>query len=383
MEYSKLWQYENVVKQSALSYSGNLAVKLNDGTQYDVSSPINTTNNAEINTDESIIANTLDSQYGDNMKFRITFKLHSDAISLGTKNILTMPGLASFITERNTIAIKLLWTNGGYQYVPSTSIINGWNEISLYGDNVYIKLIVNNHVFILLDSTKYIDVFDYYVNGSVSIPEPYIITGFSLYNYIYAKEWPNIHNANNWRIGIRTDFGDPPEEGYYDPLCGGSGPYDQRFIYPYIGVQGTGYEVYCQISYTGDAWGVPGGYYPGITFTKGTWTDIVFEYDNGYYKVGKKSPQDTEYTYGSNIVQGSPAYQATTGNFQIGSAWGDRTSGNTKYDMRGCFIEADGVRYSNKRVYDTPYPELKLGHLTLYSNSWLVLKDVEALKLED
>lgn len=319
------------------------------------------------------------------MKFFVSFKLHSDEFNTGYRYLLSLPGLVRFSAVKSMLKCTPLYQGAGKPlYVSSDYLVNdGWNVISLEGDGVYIKLKVNGYTFTLHDSTEYVNVFDSYVSGTVTITDRFIVSGFSNSDFIYAKEWPNIHNARHWSIGVRTDFGQPPDEGYYGPLCGGSAPFEQRFYYPFIGTKGTGTELYCHLSYTGSAWGISGGLYPGLTYTRGTWTDVIFEYDEGIYKVGKKSPTDSSYTYGSTTVAGSAAYYATTGKYQIGSTWGDRNAGTTKFDMRGCFIEADGILYSNKKEYTNPYPTLYVGNLKLYGNSWLVLKDIEALKLED
>lgn len=319
------------------------------------------------------------------MKFFISFKLHSSEFNTGYRYILSFPGLVRFSAVHSMLKCTPLYTGAGNPvYISSDYLVsNGWNSIELEGDGVYIKLRVNGNVFTVLDSTVYREVFDYYVSGTVSITNRYIVSNFSTSNFIYAKEWPNIHNARHWSIGVRTDFGNPPDEGYYGPLCGSSAPFDQRFRYPFIGTQGAGSNLYAHISFDGSNWGIAGGFYPGLSYTRGQWTDVIFEYDDGYYKVGKKLPEETNYTYGSNVVYGSAAYQATSGNYQIGSTWGDRSAGATKFDIRGCFIEADGVKYSSKKEYINPYPTLYVGNLKLYGNSWLVLKDIEALKLED
>lgn len=317
------------------------------------------------------------------MKFKLSFKVHSDLFTSGFRYILELPGLARFSAVNSMLKCESLYSNSSNPvYISSDYLVNsGWNEISIYGDNVYIKLIVNNHTFTLWDSSSYIDVFDYYVQGTVTITDEYIISGFNQVstNFIYAKEWPNINTANKWRIGIRTDFAGAPASGNYGPLCGGN----SRYIFPAIGMQGSGNTLYAQISYDGSSWEVSGGFYPGLNYNIGTYSDVVLEYDNGIYKMGIKSPSSSSYTYGSNTVSGSPSYYSTSGKFQYGAMWGDRAAGNTHIDVRGCFIEADGIKYSNKKVYVNPYPILNIGNLNLYGNSWTVLKDIEALKLED
>ena len=74
MEYSKLYQYKDVTKVSSFDYSGNLAIKTKEDSQYDVSSPVNTAENYSINEDVIVINNTLNNE--ESMKFNFNFKVN-------------------------------------------------------------------------------------------------------------------------------------------------------------------------------------------------------------------------------------------------------------------------------------------------------------------
>lgn len=373
MEYSKLWQYENVVKQSALSYSGNLAVKLNDGTQYNVSSPVNTINNAEINTDELIIDDTLDSQYGDNMKFSITFKLHSDAISLGTKNILTMPGLASFITEHNTIAIKLLWTNSVYQYVPATSIINGWNDVSLVGDGQLITLTVNEHVYVV--AGRIYDIIYSGFSGSNYLSIPNIFTSnmssFKLSTMINLISSTGISNAgiidtiNNTSIRLTITT-----EGYLHLRVSTAGGQSYEIDITGSNVLPNNKNIIVEVLYNSSTGYVLQHTIDGNTTVDGTSSVTTAPYSNGSdYYIGINSALTYDYK-----LQGSLSlYNTIFERNGIVVFNGSTAVKGTGYTVIGSPTETiDGV----------VYPYLKLGKLTTYQ-SWMLLKDIEALKLED
>lgn len=62
MLYNKLYQYKGVTKQSAFVYTGTLGVRLNDDTQYDVLTPVNTTANRSLNEDVVVVQDTLSNQ---------------------------------------------------------------------------------------------------------------------------------------------------------------------------------------------------------------------------------------------------------------------------------------------------------------------------------
>ena len=62
MNNLKRYQYANVSKQSAMSYSGKLAVVLTDDSAYDVLTPVNTTDNSSQAEDTLILVDTLSNQ---------------------------------------------------------------------------------------------------------------------------------------------------------------------------------------------------------------------------------------------------------------------------------------------------------------------------------
>lgn len=318
------------------------------------------------------------------MKFRLSFSVHSDLFTTGSRKILTLPGLVEFGVYNSMLYVSMLYEYPiRTMYIAETHIVHGFNKIILDGNGVVIYLNVNGTIFKLLDTTDTMDVLDYNINGTITIVDEYLISNFNSHttNYIYAKEFPNIQTATKWRIGARLDF-----KGYgtgYYPIFGSSAPFEQRYRYPNLLVDGSSDSIYALISSDGTSLGdFYGGHYPGLQYVKGVMTDVVLEYDNGTYRFGMKSPKENTYTYGTDVVS-SPAYYTTDGQFQFGCVWGDRYAGNTTFDVRGCFIEADGVKYSNIKIPYKQYPKLDIGQLNIYANSWTVLKDIEALKLEN
>lgn len=62
MQYNKLYQYKDINKESAVVYSGTLALVLLDDSMYNVNTPVNKTTNAEINETKIIEEDTLSNQ---------------------------------------------------------------------------------------------------------------------------------------------------------------------------------------------------------------------------------------------------------------------------------------------------------------------------------
>jgi len=150
MEKSKLYQYKDISKSSAMSYKGTLALKLTDDFQYNVSTPVNTINNYQINTDAIVVSNTLDNS--SNMKFNLSFKINKDIVGIGTKNILDFPGLLSVKSESNTLWFKFYYEDApAWKYINASELIDGWNNVALVGDGVKVTLTVNSAVHTLLD----------------------------------------------------------------------------------------------------------------------------------------------------------------------------------------------------------------------------------------
>ena len=145
MENYKLYQYEDVAKVSALDYSGKLAVKTTGDNQYDVSSPINTAENYSVNQDVIVLSNTLNNE--ESMKFSFSFKVNKSAIGTGTNLLLDMPGLFSVKSENNTLWFKFYYENAPvWKYINASELVDGWNNVALVGDGVKVTLTVNSTV---------------------------------------------------------------------------------------------------------------------------------------------------------------------------------------------------------------------------------------------
>jgi hypothetical protein len=371
MEYSKLYQYKDVTKVSSFNYSGNLAIKTKEDNQYDVSSPVNTAENYSINEDVIVINNTLNNE--ESMKFNFNFKVNKSAINIGTRNILDFPGLLSVKSENNTLWFKFYYEDAPtWKYVSASELIDGWNNVALVGDGVKVKLTVNSTVHTVLDSslTKTITVY----------------SGFSSSNSIVlAQGFPQVNSCD---IIVRATSNDVSSTGvllakyqsseqyfsvrgatqkpafYTGSWTDGVTPIETKKIYWYRVISSAGstfkYYILPDNEYMIDT-------LPGIsawTYQCEISTNI---FSNSKFAIGYNSNASSEYWKGAI----SKVHITINDSSFFDS---DTAVEGTDFVNNGCTITKDTV--------GPVYPSLSIGTLKTYQ-SWLYLKDIEALKIEN
>lgn len=379
MNYSKLYQYRNVVKQSAFNYSGELALKLNDGTQYDISSPVNTPEHATVNSDILVISDTLDNIKGENMKFRLAFKVHKNAIGTGTRYLVEMPGLALIKSDMNTLAIKTAWDNY-WRYVPTTSIVNGWNEVELLGNGNKITLAVNTNTYLIVKDNYKSGVYysDFYASRYLRIPKYYRLV--EPWELLVVFESPSSLSRSNLLVG--------PQSGYQN------GGYGLEIN------SGSGYKMGNGLSSSGSSWEswINGNItiQPSTKYWYRSSMDLNYVFRTEISTDGINYTQDVTHEFGRSI------YKSGTEYMQIGntdSSYDRYFTGSVYYSE--CYCKSGDGYYFNGAtdvkgtdyivvgdLVETPwesgqkYPTISTGTLKVYQ-SWIYVKDVEALKLED
>ena len=131
------------------------------------------------------------------MKFKFSFKLHSDKIINGSRYILDFPGLINIKTEDECLACKLLCKdNTIFKYLPKDVIIEGWNNIEIIGDGEGIYLIINEHHFTLLKPLEITDT---------------IASAFTTSNYWTLPG--NFRSTNNATYTVKFNSGSLPQSG--------------------------------------------------------------------------------------------------------------------------------------------------------------------------
>lgn len=183
MSVIKQYQYKDVSKTGPVTYSGELALDLVDGTSYAISTPVNTAENYTSNSEVVVVSNSLDNKTG-KIKFSLAFDINKELVGIGTKKILHIPGLVNIYSESGYIkfVFEFTWSNMGVVYsYSSEQLLDGWNTISLTGDGIKIVLSINNTEFTLVDES----VFTIVRKAS----------GFEQYKYMYSN-FTNVGKAN-------------------------------------------------------------------------------------------------------------------------------------------------------------------------------------------
>ena len=377
MQYNKIYQYKDITKSGPVEYSGTLALKLLDDTQYNVSTPVNKAINYQENKDVIILNNTLDSTSSSTMKFNLSFKVNKNVIGVGTRNILDFPGLLSVKSENNTLWFKFYYEDApSWKYVNASELVDGWNNVALVGDGVKVKLTVNSTVHTVLDS---------------SLKTAYVTYKGGQYKYLQMNETAPLATADSWEIQIIFKCYKSGSASY-PCIFGYSGGSDYKA--PSLINEGGSYRLY--MSSTGNSWDLNTGN-TGFIPEDGKTYDIVAGFTGTQYYVkwrlfgteewtGNWTLESTTKVYcgvpfywlnlslnGYNYYNAGELYMSNTKIIVNGAVWFDG-AGDTG------FINTDCIR--NEITEGPVYPSLSLGTLKTYQ-SWLYLKDIEAVKIAD
>lgn len=375
MEYSKLYQYKDVTKVSSFDYSGNLAIKTKEDNQYNVSSPVNTAENYSINEDVIVINNTLNNE--ESMKFNFNFKVNKSAINIGTRNILDFPGLLSVKSENNTLWFKFYYEDAqSWKYVNASELVDGWNNVALVGDGVKVKLTVNSTVHTVLDS---------------SLKTVYVTYKGGQYKYLQMNETAPLATADSWEI--QTIFKcHKSGSASYPAIFAYSGGSDYKT--PCLIYEGGSYRLY--LSSSGTSWDINTSN-TGFIPEDGKTYDIVAGFTSTQYYVKWRLFGTEEWTGNWTLESTTKVHcsvpfwwlNCSLNSYNYYNA-GELYMSNTKIIVNGAvwfdgagdtgFINTDCIR--NEIVEGPIYPSLSIGILKTYQ-SWIYLKDIEAVKIAD
>lgn len=373
MQYNKIYQYKDITKSGPVEYSGTLALKLLDDTQYNVSTPVNKASNYQENKDVIILNNTLDSTSSSTMKFNLSFKVNKDVIGVGTRNILDFPGLLSVKSENNTLWFKFYYEDApSWKYVNASELVDGWNNVALVGDGVKVTLTVNSTVHTVLDSslTKTITIYSgFSSSNSIVLAQNFpqvdscdmivraTSNDVSSHGVILAK-----YQSSNQHFCIRGATQKPAF--YTGSWTDGLTPIETKKIYWYRVISSAGsafkYYILPDNEYTIDT-------LPDIsawTYQCEISTNI---FSNSKFAIGYNSSASSEYWKGAI----SKVHITINDSLFFDS---DTAVEGTDFVNNGCTITNDTI--------GPVYPSLSIGTLKTYQ-SWLYLKDIEALKVED
>lgn len=381
MEHNKLYQYTDVALQAPLSYAGKLAVKLTDeaGSQYDVSTPVNAAENYTANEDVIVLSNTMDNE--EPMKFNFSFKVNKSVISTGTRLILDMPGLFNVKSQAGTLWFYFPWEDTKtWKYLNSAELIDGWNTILLSCDGVKLKLVANGTEHTLIDTT-------------LSKQQKAYIGGQN--KNISINNTAPISTANNWEINTVLQWKENGSASYpvifaYSGGVDNSTPvllYEGGSIKMFLSSSGGSWDLNTEntgwVPEDGKTYAVAAGFTGTEYYVR--WKEYgALEWAGEWVKASTtKSYCSVPFWFLNAGLNSYSYYNAsmlwlTETNIIInGVKWFDgrhAVETNTGYTNNGCgiytFTEGPEI------------PKITTGKLKTYQ-SWLYLKDIEALKIED
>jgi len=336
------------------------------------------------------------------MKFRLSFKVHSSLFSPGSRYILYMPGVARFMAYDGMLKMTpFVANNTGALYISSDYLVpSGFNSVSIEGDDIYIKLHVNNYTFTLFHSTYVPQGMTYYnitnfnnYYGTYTFPTLASDEDINYLHFILKLNNPNVTYASN--AGILDAVADAnfrftvTSEGYLRFRVGN--PTFIDITASELLPQST--DVYVRVKYdpTADmpytiAQSLDGTYWNTVAADTTTIASPGVRWSQGLY-LGKNRagssyslPASTiMYLYETDIEvrTANSTYTFNKDSFSV-SSLGSVTIDNSLSLSNGLTKNTDAHAASG-----TPYPTIYPGGLHLYGNSWLVLKEIEAVKVED
>ena len=315
------------------------------------------------------------------MKFKFAFKVHSDILTNGTRYVIEMPGLVKVKADQNTLSFLFEYEeNPVWKYLPTSALITGWNDVSLDGNNSIITLTVNNHNFIIVDSSLY--------------PTAITFTNFATNNYVVIDNTSTIGTADTWeqQWHLVTDANASSTSNNSQYINSGN-----TAAYCDFGIQNGYWNLF--LSSNGSSWNIVNGvgrnvrvqnsteYLVNLSFTgtqyifKGS-TDLgqnwtTFDTYNSTTKVYPVSSTrlgnsyDAMWPWKNTIYVDQYSYIKTNGNFIFK---GDTSILTKDYFNHGCTY-TPSVDYA-------VYPTISTGELKTFQ-SWLYLKDIVARKITD
>lgn len=350
MQYNKIYQYKDITKSGPVEYSGTLALKLLNDTQYNVSTPVNKAINYQENKDVIILNNTLDSTSSSIMKFNLSFKVNKDVIGVGTRNILDFPGLLSVKSENNTMWFKFYYEDApSWKYVNASELVDGWNNVALVGDGVKVTLTVNSTVHTLIDG----------------IPK-YTVVNFPVKTESDQAILDQILASGTWEVsnGVLKNVKVDDSSGT---------------AYAHFTLHTTkacSFSVNASISSEQNY--DFGAVYVGSDIYEPTQNQLKEKTTDGkgnYLVIGSGTTLEGGPNTSINDDGDISMQLAENTNYVISFAYAKDRSGSSGYDCLNIY------KYGT-RDDEPKYPTHSLGTLKIYQ-SWLYLKDIKALKIEN
>lgn len=314
-----------------------------------------------------------------NMKFKYAFKAHSSLFNHGTHYITSIPGLMTFRAQNGMLnAFTDAELDKKDVYISSENLVSeGWNTISLDGDGEAVKLTVNGHVFTLSDI----------INKSITY------SGFSDSNYITT---PQIFTSDMTSFEIQTVLNITSISTDTAGIIDTPQPSDVSIR---LTIASSG-VLYFRVSSDGTTGSYPVSLQGSQTLPINTNISVNVAYsDTTGYTLKHLVQGDTNWIIDAQTSDTTKPHISGASNFILGDNVVSGAYLPGSIDVAKTYFKRDGnlvfngltaiegtdytVNGTLTRTDTGAYPTFKLGKLNTYSNSWLVLKDIQAIKIEE
>lgn len=315
------------------------------------------------------------------MKFKFAFEVHSDVFATGTRYVCRMPGLVHVIADQGTLGFLFEYQESPeWNYINTDVLRNGWNTVSLDGDGRDIVLTVNDATYVILQH----------------IDTPITFTG-GIGKYVSLTETTPITNANSWSVAVRYKTR-PYVDSAHCAYISMSGDTDNRA--PSLINYDRSSQLRALLSSNGTSWNITTNG-TGCTPPASTLIDLVYGFASNQYYLDYKLASVENYarvwTYNNStkaksyvpfqFLNAMDGKENDMGNhYNIGTLYIQYTkiivNDTVSFDGNTARLGTDYINHNCVMNIDSKYPDLKTGKLHTYQ-SWLYLKNIQALKLED
>ena len=322
---------------------------------------------------QQVLQNSLNNTTLYDAPYLLSFRIHSSIIYEGTSYVLSLPGFVDIKTEYGTVAFKFAWRPEWF-YINSSSLLEGWNEISIENDGVRIFINANSDTYTLYDTATMKQEVLAYTNYGCTVSDT-AVTGVSE-GYILLKnqEALNFGAADTWEVGMKFTYTKGAEG--HNGLFGST----LNYYAPELDIDTSNNQIYGHFSSDGISRNIGDSRYAGYTLTEGStyWIKLYFDGSKYAIKISSNGISYSEYTLVSTTTK-------LVNKDNPGMCFLNRRMENGQnYWLKGpmsCLYEDTYVKlndtYYCKGFIPVELPTMHTGYLQIYK-PWAHLRNVSA-----
>lgn len=329
-----------------------------------------------------LLSDTLSKKTVGQAPFEFSFSVHADVIGTGTVFLLDMPGLVNVKAEDNTLMFKFSWLDG-WRAVPASVLVAGWNEVTLIGDGLVVKLNINGHIYTLLDASPVeVNVLNYLPQG-VTVGDTEVTGLDGGYILLPMDEVTGniltFGTAGSWEIGAAFVY--EPGSSSYNGVYGSQ----YNYYYPELNINQSTNKLYVNLSNSGSSRDIADTVYADYTLTVGKkyWTKLYFDGAKYGIKISDDGSNFQDFTIAETTTKvydyTGTTYKMIFMNRRVENGQNVWLKGPLSALSSDTYIIMDGQRLYEKTATITPveYPTIATGQLAIIQN-WTKVKNIRA-----